>query len=328
MVSFRGNSIHAPSRDPSVLPSEARVTCGAALSWRGSPERTSSLEKGFLSLPRPECFLRLSFFNALMEMKSLRMKTTDPDKGGITNYDNVKATQRQDGDGEAMSDTRLLSHVHVSRTYVLPETIRPSSATECVNTRGPGVWSLSRYEVTRVHGGRKGGGGGGGGDDGGRPASILRNNLEIWTISRRNAVSICTGVAGRRVAEIVSGKITGDGRFIDVETITIGVCPTMRDSNKSLFKTQIMACCKKVIIMRQYPKNYPSPIMIRLVPLLASPSIRIGELLFDMTRPEPDGEDQTDSRIPLRLCTSPGFPRDILRPPARKLPSNNHEKNR
>lgn len=38
MVSFRGNSIHAPSRDPSVLPSEARVTCGAALSWRGSPE--------------------------------------------------------------------------------------------------------------------------------------------------------------------------------------------------------------------------------------------------------------------------------------------------
>lgn len=43
MVSFRGNSIHAPSRDPSVLPSEARVTCGARggaepLSWRGSPE--------------------------------------------------------------------------------------------------------------------------------------------------------------------------------------------------------------------------------------------------------------------------------------------------
>lgn len=29
MVSFRGNSIHAPSRDPSVLPSEARVICGA-----------------------------------------------------------------------------------------------------------------------------------------------------------------------------------------------------------------------------------------------------------------------------------------------------------
>ncbi|KYN22876.1 hypothetical protein ALC57_04659 [Trachymyrmex cornetzi] len=233
MVSFRGNSIHAPSRDPSVLPSEARVTCGAVLSWRGSPERTSSLEKGFLSLPRPECFLRLSFFNALMEMKSLRMKTTDPDKGGFT------------------SDC-------LKRTYVLPETIRPSSATECVNTRGPGVWSLSRYEVTRVHGGRKGGGG----------ASILRNNLEIWTISRRNAVSICTGV------------------------------------------------------------NYPSPIMIRLVSLLASPSTRIGELLSDVTRPEPDGEDQTDSRIPLRLCTSSGFPRDILRPPARKLPSNNHEKNR
>lgn len=31
MVSFRGNSIHAPSRDPSVLPSEARVTCGAVV---------------------------------------------------------------------------------------------------------------------------------------------------------------------------------------------------------------------------------------------------------------------------------------------------------
>ncbi|KYM87218.1 hypothetical protein ALC53_03630 [Atta colombica] len=205
MVSFRGNSIHAPSRDPSVLPSEARVTCGAALSWRGSPERTS-FEKGFLSLPRPECFLRLSFFNALMEMKSLRMKTTDPDKGGITN-NNVKAVQCQDGGGEATSDTGLLSHVHVSRIYVLPETIRPSSATECVNTRGPGV-------------------------------------------------------------------------------------------------------------------------QIRSVSLLASPSTRIEELLSDMTRSEPDGKDQTDSRIPLRLCTSPEFPRDILRPPARKLPSNNHEKNR
>ncbi|TGZ54133.1 Uncharacterized protein DBV15_00259 [Temnothorax longispinosus] len=95
MVSFRGNSIHAPSRDPSVLPSEARVTCGAverryhgaALSRvtrkRYRARASSSLEKGFLGLPRPECFLRLSFFNALMEMKSLRMKTTDPDKGGF-----------------------------------------------------------------------------------------------------------------------------------------------------------------------------------------------------------------------------------------------------
>ncbi|KYN35672.1 hypothetical protein ALC56_09970 [Trachymyrmex septentrionalis] len=262
MVSFRGNSIHAPSRDPSVLPSEARVTCGAALSWRGSPERTSSLEKGFLSLPRPECFLRLSFFNALMEMKSLRMKTTDPDKGGtvVVRRRAIRAVRFDE-----LTGTSLLSHVHVSRTYVLPETIRPSSATECVNTRGPKVWSLSLSlsvrEVTRVHGGRKGGGGGsGGGDGGGDGASILRNNLEIWTISRRN--------------------------------------------------------------------NYPSPIMIRPVSLfLASPSTRIGELLSDMTRPEPDGEDQTDSRIPLRLCTSPGFPRDILRPSTRKLPSNNHEKN-
>lgn len=41
MVSFRGNSIHAPSRDPkctSVRSEGDLRRGGAALSWRGSPE--------------------------------------------------------------------------------------------------------------------------------------------------------------------------------------------------------------------------------------------------------------------------------------------------
>jgi len=54
----------------------------------------------------------------------------------------------------------------------------------------------------------------------------LRNDGK-FVISRDVHLRGCR-VMGIGEAEIVSGKITGDGRFIDVETITIGVRPTMR----------------------------------------------------------------------------------------------------
>ncbi|EZA54011.1 hypothetical protein X777_05860, partial [Ooceraea biroi] len=162
-----------------------------------------------------ECFLRLSFFNALMEMKSLRMKTTTPTKAGVQPTLRANLTPGVTCPHPSLNcPTSLLSHVRTSRLHVrtvLPETIRPGGAMECVNTPS---------ELRHGRRGRDGGGSGGGGGDGGRGGGGL--------IFVRGCGNVQTGCRNRVEAEIVSGKITGDGRFIDVETITIGVCPTMR----------------------------------------------------------------------------------------------------
>lgn len=75
---------------------------------------------------------------------------------------------------DELAGTSLLSRV--SRTYIPPETIRPGSAMECVNTRGPGV-SLS---VRGYEGGAEGGGGGSGGGGGGNGDEGVDFRSGMW----------------------------------------------------------------------------------------------------------------------------------------------------
>lgn len=52
---------------------------------------------------------------------------------------------------DELADASLLSHVRIAYTRVPSETIRPGNATECVNIRGLGGWSLS-LRGTRLRG--------------------------------------------------------------------------------------------------------------------------------------------------------------------------------